>query len=188
MQKILIIAVLAVAAVLMAGPASAAASGVTLDGSLIYGTSPTSGYDSTVGLGIGALVDMTGRMKTSSKDLKLGIRADMEYFDWSGSFYGVDVSYKRFMFFGGPRFTVLPGGRTDIAPYAEGGLELGYGQAEVYMPGFGTSSTTDINLGLAGGGGVDFALGKNMKLGVSARLHLISDSFLTLAATFGVVF
>lgn len=188
MNKVLIIAVLTLMAVLMAGPVFAAAGGATIDGSLLFATEPIGGYDSTVGIGVGALIDMAGRMKTSSKNMKLGIRADMAYFDWDGSFYGIDVSYKRLMFFGGPRFTFLPGGKSDITPYLEGGLELGYGRAEVAVPGLGKASATEIDLGLAGGGGVDFALAKNVKLGVSGRLHLISDSFLTLAVTLGVAF
>jgi opacity protein-like surface antigen len=188
MKKVLIIAVLALAPALMAGPVFAAAGGATIDGSLVFATEPMGGYDSTVGIGVGALIDMGDRMKMSSKDMKLGIRADMMYFDWDGNFYGIDVSYKRFMFFGGPRLTFLPGGKSDITPYLEGGLELGYGKAEVAVPGLGRASSTNIDLGLAGGGGVDFTLAKNLKLGVGARLHLISDSFLTLAVTLGVAF
>jgi len=188
MKKVIRIAVLVLAVVLMAGPVFAAAGSSTVDGSLVFATEPMGGYDSTIGIGVGALIDMTGRMKSSSKDMKLGVRADMTYFNWDGSFYGIDVSYKRLMFFGGPRFTFLPGGRSDITPYLEGGLELGYGRAEVAVPGFGKHSDTNIDLGLAGGGGVDFTLAKNVKLGVSGRLHLISDSFLTLAVTLGVAF
>lgn len=186
MKRFLVLALLAGAVILMAGPAFAA-SGVTLDGSLIFATEPVGGFDSTIGIGIGALLDMTDKMKVSSKDLKLGLRADLSYFDWEGDSFGVDISYQRFVLFGGPRFTFQPGGGK-IAPYAEGGLELAYSRAEVYMPFFGTSSTTDINIGLAGGAGIDFLLTPTMKLGVNARLHLISDSFMTLAATFGVAF
>jgi opacity protein-like surface antigen len=188
LKNVLIIAVLVLAAVLAAGPIFAAESGVTIDGSLVYATEPMGGYDSTVGIGLGALIDMSGRMKSSSKDMKLGIRADMTYFNWDGNFYGTDVSYKRMMFFGGPRLTFQPGGKSNISPYVEGGLELGYGTSEVVVPGFGKSSSTQIDLGLAGGGGVDFTLAKNVKLGVNARLHLISDSFLTLGVTLGVAF
>lgn len=188
MKKVLVIAVLAFAAVLMSGPAFAAAGGVTIDGSLVFATEPMGGYDSTVGIGVGALIDMAGRTKMSSKDMKLGIRADMAYFDWDGNFYGIDVSYQRLMIFGGPRLTFQPGGRSTVSPYVEGGLELGYGRAEVAVPFFGRRSSTEIDLGLAGGGGVDFALSKNVKLGVSGRLHLISDSFLTLAVTLGAAF
>jgi len=188
MKKVLIIAVLAFTAALMAGPVFAAAGGTTIDGSLVFATEPMGGYDSTVGIGVGALIDMADRMKMSSKDMKLGIRADMTYFDWDGSFYGIDVSYQRLMFFGGPRLTFQPGGSSNIAPYVEGGLELGYGRVEVAVPYFGKRSSTEIDLGLAGGGGVDFTLAKNVKLGVSGRLHLINDSFLTLAVTCGVAF
>jgi opacity protein-like surface antigen len=188
MKKASIIAVLAFAAVLTAGPVFAAAGGATIDGSLLFATEPMGGYDSTVGIGVGALIDMSGRMKTSSKDMKLGIRADMAYFDWDGNFYGTDVSYWRLIFFGGPRLTFQPGGKSNISPYVEGGLELAYGEAEVAMPGFGKTSTTEIDLGLAGGGGVDFSLAENVKLGVNARLHIISDSFLTVGVTLGVAF
>jgi len=188
MKKVLLISVLALSTVFMAGPVFAAAGANTVDGSLIFATEPAGGYDSTVGIGVGALIDMSDRMRSSSKDMKLGIRGDMAYFDWEGDFFGIDVSYWRLMFFGGPRLTFQPGGRSDIAPYLEGGLELGYGKAEVAVPGLGRHSSTNIDLGLAGGGGVDFALAKNLKLGVSGRLHLISDSFLTLAVTMGVAF
>jgi opacity protein-like surface antigen len=92
------------------------------------------------------------------------------------------------MFFGGPRLTFQPGGKSNVSPYVEGGLELAYGEAEVAVPGFGRSSTTEIDLGLAGGGGVDFSLAENVKLGVNARLHIISDSFLTVGVTLGVAF
>jgi len=187
MKSYLVIAFI-VMALVGAGQAFAATSGVTLDGSLVFGSAPIGGYDSTVGIGFGALVDMSGRMKTSSKDMKLGVRGDVTYFNCGGNSYGVDVSYKRLVFFGGPRLTFQPGGKGNITPYVEGGLELGYGDSEVFVPGFGRSSTTDINLGLAGGGGVDFALAKNVKLGVNARLHLITDSFLTLGVTLGVAF
>jgi len=185
MKKALIITVLALTAALMAGPVFAAAGGSAVDGSLIFATEPTGAFDSTVGIGVGALFDMSDRMRTSSKDMKLGIRADMAYFDWDGSAYGIDVSYQRLMFFGGPRLTFLPGA---VSPYVEGGLEFGYGKVEVALPGFGKHSSTEMDLGLAGGGGIDFALAKNLKLGVNGRLHLISDSFLTLGVTLGVAF
>jgi opacity protein-like surface antigen len=187
-RRILSVAAAVLALALVAGPVHAAADGVTIDGSLILATEPAGGYDSTVGIGVGALIDMSSRMKTSSKDMKLGLRGDLAYFDWDGNFYGVGVSYWRLMFFGGPRLTFQPGGRSDIAPYVEGGLELGYGEAETVVPGVGRSSSTQIDLGLAGGGGVDFYLSKNVKLGVNARLHIISDSFLTIGFTLGTVF
>jgi len=187
-RRIVSVAAAVLAVALFAGPVHAAADGVTLDGSLILATEPAGGYDSTVGIGVGVLVDLSSRMKTSSKDMKLGLRGDLAYFDWEGNIYGTGVSYWRLMFFGGPRLTYQPGGRSDIAPYLEGGLELGYGEAEVVVPGIGRSGSTEIDLGLAGGGGVDFFLTKNIKLGINARLHLISDSFLAIGFTLGTIF
>ena len=188
MKKVLLIAVLALSTAFIAGPAFAAAGSNTIDGSLLFATEPVGGYDPTIGIGVGVLVDLAGRANMSSKDIKLGVRGDMSYFSWDGDFYGVDVSYWRLMFFGGPRLTFQVGGKSNIAPYLEGGLELGYGKAEVAAPFFGKQSSTEIDLGLAGGGGIDFALAKNVKLGVNGRLHLISDSFLTLGVTLGVAF
>jgi hypothetical protein len=163
-------------------------SGVTIDGSLIAATAPTGGYDATVGIGIGALVDITNRVNVSNKNIKLGIRGDMSYYSWDGNFYGFGVSYKRLAFFGGPRFTIQPGANAAVLPYVEGGVELTYDDIGMYTPGFGSASTTGLSLGLAGGGGVDFLLAKNLKLGVNGRLHLISDAFVTVGVTLGLMF
>lgn len=184
--SVVIVTVLAVSAGRVMA-AEAGGSGVTIDGSLIFATEPAGGFDSTVGLGIGALIDLSKQMSSSRKDMKMGIRGDLSYFDFDGSYYGVGVSYTRLVLFGGPRLTFIPG-NAKIQPYVEGGLELSYDDVGTYVPGFGSSSATDISLGLAGGGGVDFLLAPNLKLGVNGRLHIISDSFLTLGVTFGVMF
>lgn len=193
MRRSAVIAVLAVmllsaAGQVFAAPASGGKSGITIDGSLLFATEPLGGYDSTVGIGVGALLDLSGKSGFSSQNMQMGIRADMAYFDWEGKFFGIGVSYKRLAFFGGPRFTFLPGGKKDITPYVEGGLEFTYDEVGVYLPGFGSTSTTGMSLGIAGGGGIDFALAKNLKLGVNGRLHVISDSFMTIGATLGLMF
>jgi len=76
----------------MAGPVFAAAGGSAVDGFAdfrhrAHGSVRFHGGDRSVG----ALFDMSDRMRTSVKDMKLGIRADMAYFDWDGSAYGIDV-------------------------------------------------------------------------------------------------
>jgi len=70
----------------------------------------------------------------------------------------------------------------------EGGLELTFDEVEVVVPGLGKTSSSDTSLGLAGGGGIDFILAPNVKLGVNGRLHLIDDDFLTLGITLGLLF
>lgn len=190
MKKYLFFAVVASVVLVAAFPAFAAPAkeSVSIDGSLIFATEPMSGYDATIGIGVGALVDLTNRMSMSNKNVKLGIRGDLSYFDWEGDFFGIGVDYRRFVIFGGPRFTFQPAGNAKVAPYVEGGLELTYDDYEVGMPGFGTVSTSGFSLGLAGGGGIDFILAPNMKLGVNGRLHLVSDSFLSLGVTLGFLF
>ena len=183
-----ILVILALAVPVAAEPAGGSTGGVIIDGSLLYATEPRGGYDSTVGIGVGALIDLSRQMSMSRKDINLGIRGDLAYFDWDGSFFGIDVSYTRLALFGGPRFTFRPGGSSAIAPYVEGGLELSFDEVEVVVPGLGKSSASDTSLGLAGGGGVDFLLAPNLKLGVNGRLHLIDDDFLTIGVTLGFMF
>jgi len=190
MNRFVFVVVLAASLIAAAGSAFAAqaeGSGITIDGSLIFATEPAGGFDSTVGIGVGALIDLSKQLSTSRKDMKMGIRGDLAYFDFDGSYYGFGVSYTRLVLFGGPRLTFIPG-NAKIQPYVEGGLELSYDDVGTYAPGFGSSSATDINLGIAGGGGVDFLLAPNVKLGVNGRLHIISDSFLTLGVTLGFAF
>ena len=190
MKRYVFVVVLTASLIAAAGPALAAeekGAGITIDGSLILATEPVGGYDSTVGIGVGALIDLSKQMGTSRKDMKIGIRGDLSYFDFDGSYYGVGVSYTRLVLFGGPRITFIPG-NDKVQPYVEGGLELAYDDVGTYAPGFGSSSATDINLGIAGGGGVDFLLAPNVKLGVNGRLHIISDSFLSLGVTLGFMF
>lgn len=161
--------------------------GVTVDASLLFATAPEGAFDATVGIGVGALVDLSHRMNMSSRNMKLGVRGDISYYSWDGSAFGIDLSYTRLAFFGGPRFTFAPG-NAKIEPYVEGGLELTFDKAEVAMPFVGKASASDTSLGFAGGGGVDFILAPNVKLGVNGRLHLVSDSFLTIGATIGLMF
>lgn len=176
-----------VVAVLMfsAGSAFAAQGQNTIDGSLILGTAPASGFDAGIGLGVGVTIDMADRMKSS--DAKLAIRGDMSYMTWDGDAFGWGLSYTRLMFFGGPRFYLGRGGKGTVMPYVEGGLELSFDEAEVATP-FGKASASEVNLGLAGGGGVEIPLSGNLKLGVSGRLHLITDDFLSIAVTLGTSF
>jgi hypothetical protein len=91
------------------------------------------------------------------------------------------------MFFGGPRFFFGPGGTRSIKPFLEGGLELSFDDAEVATP-FGKASDSELNLGLAGGGGIEIPLSDRLKFIVSGRLHVITDDFLSLAATIGASF
>ena len=161
--------------------------GHTIDGSLILAPEPRSVYDQKTGFGIGMLIDLSDRTNMSPKAFKVGIRGDFAYFDWEGDFSGTNLSYKRVVLFGGPRFTFLPGASA-VAPYLEGGLELAYDDMEVTVPIIGKASSIWTSLGFAGGGGVDFTLARNLILGVNGRVHLVSDPIYTFGVTLGLVF
>ena len=192
MTRRTLFALLAIGIFAVAGTAGTAAAvgktDITADASLLYATEPRGGYDSTVGIGAGVLIDLSNSMKMSQKDMKLGVRGDLAYFDWDGNFYGIKVSYTRLAFFGGPRLTFGKLGGGAVVPYVEGGLELTFDEVEVVVPGFGKQSASETSLGLAGGGGIDFILAPNLKLGVNGRLHIIDDDFLTLGVTLGLMF
>jgi opacity protein-like surface antigen len=184
--------VIAIATVLLAASAGSAIAaqgkgGVMIDGTLSLASEPTSGFGTTVGLGVGASMDITDKIKLSDKNAKIQLRGDLSYYDWDNTEFGFDVSYRRIIAFGGGRYFFPMGGRGTVAPYLEAGLELSYDRVEVATF-FGKASATEIALGLAGGAGLEIPLADNLVLGFNGRLHLITDSFLTLGASLGVKF
>src|SRR3990172_10303706 len=190
MKKFIVIAIEAVLMAAGAGSAIAAQDkgGVMIDGTLSIATEPAGSFGTTVGLGVGASVDFPDRMKLSDKNAKIQLRGDLTYYEWDDTQLGIDVSYRRIIAFGGGRYFLPMGGRGGVAPYLEGGVELSYDRAEVAAPFFGKVSATEINLGLAGGAGLELPLAANLVLGFNGRLHLIADSFITLGASLGVKF
>lgn len=185
-------AIIAVALLMIAAGAGSAAaaegkSGASVDGTLSIATEPAGSFGSTIGIGVGASIDITDRMKLSDKNAKIQLRGDLTYYEWDDTQFGFDVSYQRIIAFGGGRYFIPMGGRSGVAPYLEGGLELSYDEAEVASF-FGKVSATEINLGLAGGAGLELPLADNLVLGFNGRLHLIADSFITLGASLGVKF
>ena len=184
-MRLYIAGVVIAAMMFSAAPAFAATGQNTVDASLILASSPASGFDAGVGLGVGATIDMANQMR--SRDVRLAIRGDVSYFSFDGDFFGIDLSYRRLMMFGGPRLYFGPGGSRRIKPFLEGGFELSFDHVEVGTP-FGRASDSRLRLGLAGGGGIEFPLTDRVKFSVSGRLHLITDDFASLAATIGTSF
>ena len=179
------------AALLMiaAGAGSAAAEEENIraffDGTLSIGSEPAGGFGKTTGFGVGESVDITDSMKLSDKNAKFHLRGDLAYYKWDDMQFGFDVSYQRIIFFFGGRYFIPMSGRGGVAPYLEGGLELSYDDVEKANSA-GTVIVTDINLGLAGGAGLEIPLADDLVLGFNARFHVIDGSFLTLGASLGV--
>ncbi len=189
MKRIIVVAFAVVLMAMSAGSAFAAQDkgGVMIDGTLAFASEPASGFGTTVGFGVGTSIDITDKMKLSDKNAKIQLRGDLTYYEWSQTEFGIDLSYKRLIAFGGGRYFLPMGGRSTVAPYLEAGVEVAYDRAEAATF-FGKASATEIDLGVAGGAGLEIPLSDKLVLGVNGRLHLITDSFLTVGASLGVKF
>lgn len=167
--------------------------GVSVDGFIGLGTEPADDLGSTIGLGVGASLDLEAFGADFADAENMQVRADISYFKWEEDMFGVDVSLRRIPVFGGVRYFFTPeAGRraSDVGLYGEGGLELSFDEAEaaVCVPFLGcvSGSSSEINLGITVGGGVEMPVAENMYIGANLRYHLISDSYFTIMASFGV--
>ena len=152
-------------------------SAAEMDASLVLATAPASGFDSTLGITVGA------GMMLPHIDKNLQGRIDISYFKWSASEFGVDVSYTRIPILASGRY-FIPTGDNKMKVYAQGGLELSFDKAEaaVTVPFFGTvkSSASDTNLGLVAGAGLELKINPQMSFVTDIRWHLITDGYFTL--------
>lgn len=171
-------------------------SGLSVDGFLGLGSEPADDLGNTIGLGAGASLDLAAFGADFADAERMQLRADISYFKWKEDVFGVDVSLRRIPVFGGVRYFFAPGASrrgTDVGVYGEGGLELSFDKAEaaVCVPTFfgpicSSGSSSEVNLGLVVGGGVEMPVAENMYIGANLRYHLISDSYFTIMASFGV--
>ncbi len=168
--------------------AGAGGSGVSGDLHLNYASEPTGGFDGTFGLEVGANVDLKrlGTSISTSKGVDLLGRASIAYYNWDGDFFGVDVEYRRIPVFVGGRV------QTEVSPqlklYGQLGLELSFDRAEVFIPGLGKASESDVNLGLTPGVGLIVPLSNQLYVGAKADWHIITDDYFTLGVGIGMNF
>jgi opacity protein-like surface antigen len=142
-----------------------------VDASLVWASAPTSVFDSTLGLAIGGGVMV-------DKDLQA--RVDITFLSFDASFFGTDLTYSRVPITVSARY-YMPTDQT-VKLYGQGGLEMSFDKVEVgipVFPGFKTSSSS-INFGLVGGAGVDVAITPQLSFVADARLHVITDYYVTL--------
>jgi opacity protein-like surface antigen len=163
--------------------------GMMIDGSLSLATETVSGSGTTVGLGAGLSVDISDRVHLSDKKAKLQLRGDINYYNWDYDVFGINLSVTRVPVFVGGRYFLPIQGSSKVDVYVEGGLELSFDNVETALPfGIGKVSSSDINLGVTPGVGIEFPLQNNLVLGANARYHLITDSYMTLAVSLGYRF
>jgi outer membrane autotransporter protein len=143
-----------------------------VDASLVWASAPTSGFDSTIGLTIG------GGVMLPQVDKNLQGRVDITFLSFDGSDLGTDVTYSRVPITVSGRY-YIPTQQT-VKVYGQGGLEMSFDKVEVAVfPGF-TESESDVRLGLVGGAGIDVAITPQLSFVTDVRLHLITDSYITL--------
>ncbi len=168
---------------------SPAGSGASADLSLNYASDPGSGFDGTVGLELGANMDLNrlGINLSTSKGVDLQGRVSLSYYNFEDDrFFGADLEYRRIPLFVGGR-VVAP-----VAPslkvYGQLGLELSFDRVEVYVPGVGKHSDSDVNLGLTPGVGLIVPLSSQFYLGANLNWHIIEDDYFTLGVGAGINF
>jgi opacity protein-like surface antigen len=185
MKRIAIITLAALITLSMTAPAFAKAGTSTsqdteIDGSVVLATAPASGFDTGLGITVGAGTTLP------HIDKNLQGRVDISYFTWSASQFGVDVSYTRIpLLFSGRYFVPTRDNRLKV--YIQGGLELSFDKVEaaITLPSppfaFGTvkESSSETRIGLVPGAGIEYKLSPTLGLVVDARWHIITDGYLT---------
>jgi len=145
-----------------------------VDASLVWASAPTSAFDNTIGLAIGGGVMV-------DKDIQA--RLDITFLSFDATFFGTDLTYSRVPVTVSGRY-YIPTEQT-VKLYGQGGLELSFDKVETAFPfffgfpGFKSSEST-VNVGLTGGVGVDVAITPQLSFVADARLHLITDYYVTL--------
>jgi opacity protein-like surface antigen len=189
MKKLVIaITALVIMAVGSGNAFAAQKSGMQIDGSLSFATDIYTGYGATFGLGVGMSADISDRMHLSDKRAKLQLRGDINYYSSDETLMGMSLSAKRMPVFVGGRYFIPMQSKSNMDLYVEGGVEVSFDKIESGIPFFGKISVSETNIGVAPGVGIEFPLGDNLVLGLNARYHLVSGSYLTGAASIGVKF
>jgi opacity protein-like surface antigen len=145
------------------------------DISLMYGGEPfNTGMGVTMGGGMGITY-----MSTSST----GLRADLNYLNWSRTTSGVTLNYRRLPIFLGFRFFQS----SQIPYFFEAGVESSLDSVDS-VAGTITSTTSSTRFGLSGGLGVEAPVGEKFYVGGDIRYHVVTDFYYTVAISFGTKF
>ena len=161
-----------------ASSSGSSSKGTEFDFSVVLASSPASGFNDGIGVtfGLGTMLPQF--------DKNLQGRIELSYFSWSASELGVDVTYKRLPIdFAGRYF--IPTQNSNLKFYLQAGIELSYDEVEAAVStpfGTTTSSSNDVNLGIVPGAGLDVKLGPNLSFVSDVRVHIITDSYLTMQA------
>ncbi len=193
MKRGILVIVAVLMATLLCGNAFAAKAGAgyktAVDGMLSVASEPESGFGDTVGVGVGVSFDLSSTLKPSSG--KIFGRADINYFSWDASEFGIDVTFTRVPIFLGGRY-YIPTSGSNIDVFVEAGLEFSFDKAEAVVPAFPPffgavkSSESDFNIGITPGVGIEVPISNDgWYIGGDARWHIIENDYFTLSFVFG---
>lgn len=170
---------------ILGGTAFAANRGPSFEGFLGIGTEPDDDLGLGYGLGVGFNLPFDDVFHVSNPRSveNLMIRTDITYFHWEDEVtvgpFTVDVEFTRVPVFFGVRY-FMPSGvikAQNLGLFVEGGFELSFDG--------GDTPDDEVNLGFPVGFGMQYQVNPTTYLGLSGRLHLISDSYFSLLATLG---
>ncbi len=147
--------------------------GFEVDGSLGVATGPGN-FGDGYGVNFGA-----GYM-LSSIDQNLQARVDISYFDFSYNYFlgsGYDLSYTRVPITVSARYYFPINDQWKA--FAQAGIETSFDSID-YVDAFNNKqSKTEVNIGLSPGGGIEFSLNPAVSFFAVGRVHMVSDSYVS---------
>jgi opacity protein-like surface antigen len=170
---------------MLTGTAFAANRGPSFEGFLGMGTEPVNDIGIGYGLGFGFNLPFNDVFNVSNPGSvkNLMLRADITYYHWEDEVtvgpLTVDVEATRVPVFLGVRYFIPTGviKAQKLGLFVEGGFELSFDGAD--------TPDDEVNFGFPVGFGMQYQVNPNTYLGLSGRLHLISDSYFSLVGTVG---
>lgn len=171
-----VLSIMVAAGLFMASPVFAKMGDKSVDVGFGFGTPPASGWGTGLGFSIGGGYEI-------QDDLQ--IRGDISYNSWTLDEFGATLSWTRIPIAASGRyyFPIQP----SLKAYGQAGLELSFDSFEWAFLGT-TYSASETNFGVPIGGGIEYVINPQFSVGADAKLHLISDSYLTLGVTAGYHF
>ncbi len=187
MKRGILVLVALLVATLLSGNAFAAKASpgyrTEIDGMLSIASDPGGDFGSTLGLGVGMGFDLSDTLKPSSG--KIFGRVDINYFNWDQTVFGVDLEFTRIPIFVGGRY-YIPTHDAKIDIFVEAGLEFSFDDEEVFVPGLGKASSSDLNIGLTPGIGIEVPISNDgLFVGGDARWHIVDNDYFTVSFVIG---
>jgi hypothetical protein len=155
---------------------------------LSSGSEPVRDFGSTTGFGAGLNIPFSRlwEVDLGGHEGNMFFRADISYYRWSERFSvrrtRPKVALRRVPLFIAARY--LHGLTDRLGFFGEAGLEISFDETTIEWPG-AASSDSEVNGGIAFGGGLEYSWAGDYFAGASLRLHALSDNFVSLAAFLG---